>query len=536
MIARAAALCLAFATGTGAVALAARLPDAALTSGVVVGTSGQPTAGAGRLTIPAGTATLACPGPETSVVPDGGRRTPVPGAFSLTAAAAGPDAAHAGLTRLAGDARVAAFSGSGSHLRVLTRDGDPHVPVRLRAAPSGADPTGLSAVQTTLSRAGDRRALLAGSCGGDTSDAWLVGGGSAAGRRGRLLLANPTPAAALVDVLVAGPSGAIDAPAGRGLVVAPGRVRAVQVDALAPGLVRLAVHVVARRGRVAVLLHDSYLRGATPAGADDVPAAAAPSRQLVVPGIVVRAAPAGGTASATVRLVAPGRNAAVVHLHLTGPAGDVQLPGAGVVTVPAGGVVDVPLTGIAPGAYAALADADVPIVAGAAVAAAAPPSGPLRTATADFGWATATAPLRGRVVAALPRPADVSGRTVARAPAVLQLALTSGTRDADVAIRQVGADGRQVRQAIVHVPPARTVAVVLAPAAVALELTVPEGRPVWGGITVQVADPAGPLLALVSLVPPVAAAQDAPVAVADPWLTGPPLPTQSSPTQSSSLP
>jgi hypothetical protein len=237
---------------------------------------------------------------------------------------------------------------------------------------------------------------VAGACAGETSDAWLVGGGSAPGRRVRLLLANPTPAAALVDVLVAGPSGAVDAPAGRGLVVAPGRVRAVQVDALAPNLVRMAVHVVARRGRVAVLLHDSYLRGATPAGADDVPAAAAASRHAVVPGLVVPAVPAGGRTSAAVRLVAPGRDDAVVHLHLSGPASDVQLPGAGVVIVPAGGVVDVPLTGLAPGAYAALADADVPIVAGAVVAATGPATGPVRAASADFGWAGATAPLQGR--------------------------------------------------------------------------------------------------------------------------------------------
>jgi hypothetical protein len=85
----------------------------------------------------------------------------------------------------------------------------------------------------------------------------------------------------------------------------------------------------------------------------------------------------------------------------------------------------------------------------------------------------------------------------------------------------------------VHVPASRTVAVVLAADAAVLELSVPEGSPVWGGVAVQVADPAGPLLALLSLVPSVAAAQDAPLAEADPWLTGQPFPR---PAQSSSSP
>jgi hypothetical protein len=516
VIARAAALCLALATGAGGFAVAQRIPEATGTA-----RAGIAPAGTVRLAIPAATATLTCPGAETSIVPDGGVRAPSPGPFALTAAAAGPDAAHVALAPLTGGRPVAALGGTGSGPRVLRRDGAPVAPLRLRAAPTGADPTRLSAVQTTLARAGDLRALVTGSCAEDASDAWLVGGGTAPGRRGRLLLANPTPAPALVDVLLAGPSGPVEAPAGRGIVVAPGRVRAVQLDALAPGLARLAVHVVARRGRVAAVLHDSHLRGATPAGADDVAVAAPASRHLVVPGLVVPAVPPGGRASATVRLVAPGGEDAVVHLHLSGPAGHVQLPGGGVVTVPAGGVLDVPLPALAPGAYAALADADDLIVAGAVVGATGPASGPLGTAPTDVGWAAATAPLMGDVVFALPRPTDSRSAVVSRAPSAQQLVLTTVTDPADVLVRQVGADGRPVRQGVVRVPALRTVGVALGPDAVALELSVPDGRRVWGGVFVQVVDPAGPLLSLLSLAPPVAAAQDAPPAVADPWLTGP---------------
>ncbi len=138
------------------------------------------------------------------------------------------------------------------------------------------------------------------------------------GRRARLLLANPTPAPAVVDVRLAGPKGPVDVPSGRGLVVAPGRVRAVLLDAAAPGLGQLAVHVVARSGRVTSLLHDSWLRGAVPAGTDDVLPSAAPSRHVVVPGVVVL--PGG---AARLRVAATGSDDAVVRYHLLGPAGDV---------------------------------------------------------------------------------------------------------------------------------------------------------------------------------------------------------------------
>src|SRR4051812_13381144 len=79
----------------------------------------------------------------------------------------------------------------------------------------------------------------------------LGGPAPPAGRGARLPLLAPPPAPAVVDVVVLGPDGPVDLPSARGLVVAAGQARAVQLDALAPGLDRLVVHVVARRGRVA---------------------------------------------------------------------------------------------------------------------------------------------------------------------------------------------------------------------------------------------------------------------------------------------
>ncbi len=223
-------------------------------------------------------------------MPDGARAVPVPGSFTVAVAATGPGAATSELEPLAAPVgatagrRAVVLGAAGVGVREVVAGARPLRPQRVTSDGAGAL---LAAAQVTLARAGDLRGLVTGACPTAVTDAWLVGGGTVPGRRGRLLLANPTPAPAVVDVFVSGPSGPVPLPTARGLVVAPGRVRAVLLDALAPGLERLAVHVVARSGRIAPVLHDSYLRGATPAGVDDVVAAAAPSRHAVVPGVVL---------------------------------------------------------------------------------------------------------------------------------------------------------------------------------------------------------------------------------------------------------
>jgi len=415
-------------------------------------------------------------------------------------------------TRLGGTA----LAGAGD-VRVLARAGDPRGPLRL--APTGSSAGGgvaaerLAAVQVTLARTGDLRGLAAGQCGAATADAWLVGGATTPGRRARLLLANPTPAPSVVDVRLAGPKGPVDVPSGRGLVVAPGRVRALLLDAAAPGLGQLAVHVVARSGRVTALLHDSWLRGAVPAGTDDVLPSAAPSRHVVVPGIVVL--PGG---AARLRIAATGSADAVVRYHLLGAAGDVQPPGPGVLTVPAGGVADVSLRWVRPGAYAAVLDADAPVAAAASMTVTGPPLGPLRTVAADLAWTSGTQPLKGEVAAVVPRPVDSRHSVVTDAPAGARLLLTGGSRAASVVLREADTAGRPVRTLTVAVPPGRTVGVTLTPATAAYLLRVPARSPVHAALVVTVPDPAGLLLTALPLHPAVLAARVAPPAVADPAL------------------
>jgi hypothetical protein len=522
---------LALATAAGGVAVAVGdpwpVPAPASSSGA--------SPDARRLALPAAAPAVTCSGPETSIAPQGSSPSDPGGVVTLTAAADGAGAERAALGPLAsGAAHPAAPSPlAGDGVRVVELGSDVRVPLRLAAGTDGdgteAYKTLLAAVQTTFSRTGDRRGVAAVACPAATTDAWLVGSATAVGRRARLLLVDPTPAAAVVDVVVLGPRGPVDLPSARGIVVAPGRARALQLDALVPGLDRLAVHVVARRGRVAAVLDDSRLDGATPAGVDDVPVAAPPSRHLTVPGVVIPAAPPGGTASAVVRLAVPGAEDAVVHLQLAGPAGAGAVRGSGVVTVPAGSVVDVPLTGPVAGAYAVLADADVPIVAGALVRITGPAAGPLRRSAADVGWTAASLPLAGEALIALPRPVGYGTHGLGPATGITRVTLTAGDAAAEVVVRQVGPRGEPLARSAVHVPAHGTTAVTVQPGAAAVALRTDAGSPVWTGVAVTTPDPAGPMLSLLPIPPPPAPDHATLAAVADPW-----LPAQSS--QSSSLP
>jgi hypothetical protein len=522
VIGRLAAVGLALATAAGGVAVAFRDPWPVPASA----TASSP--GATRLARQALASAVTCSGPETSIAPQGSPPSDPAGVVTLTATADGAGAARAVLGPLGpGATPPAPFAGGG--IRVVQRTADVREPLRL-AAGTDAEQTRLAAVQTTLSRAGDRRGLAAVACPTATTDAWLVGGATSTGRRARLLLLDPAPAAAVVDVVILGPRGPVDLPSARGVVVPPGRARALQLDALAPGLDRLAVHVVARRGRVAAVLDDSRLDGATPAGVDDVPVAAPPARHLTLPGVVVPVAPPGGTASAVVRLAVPGAEDAVVHLNLAGPQGSTPLRGSGVVTVPAGSVVDVPLTGLAAGTYAVLADADVPVVAGAVVRVAGPPAGPLRRSAADVGWTAPALPLTGDGLVALPRPVGYGTHGLGAAVGTTRLTLTAGDAPADVTVRQVGPHGERLVRSVVHVPAHRTTALTAHPSAAAVALRTDAGSPVWAGVATITADPAGPMLTLLPVPPPSPVPDHSALAVvADPW-----LPAQSS--QSSSLP
>ena len=126
----------------------------------------------------------------------------------------------------------------------------------------------------------------------------------------------PTPSRVSLDLY--GSKGAVAADQARGLSVPPrGRI-VLSLDALAPGEVSPAVHVIATGGVVSAVLDDAWIEGATGRGIDDATRSASPGTDLIVPGVDVN----GVTG---LRLVNPGsaeaaRPGAGPHGHRTEPA------------------------------------------------------------------------------------------------------------------------------------------------------------------------------------------------------------------------
>jgi hypothetical protein len=488
-----------------------------------------------------------CPGPETLTVPDGGSAvkpagpvvvgaavvaagaasssSPVAaGAKSGTATGTTAKGARRDVANLAGTALPAAAPG----LALLTVARATGGPVLLHTPP-GASVPAVSSVQLSLGRSGDLRGLAGVACPTASTRSWLVGGGTQAGRRGRLLLANPAATTATVDVTVIGPKGPVPAPGGTGLVIASGAQKALLVDALAPDLTAVAVQVQARTGRVVATLHDTWVRGLTPGGVDDVTPSATASQQQVVPGMSI--APASGMSlpsdpqapgAVAVRVVVPGSSPAVVRVRLLGPGGEVDLPDSGVVTVPAGTVQDVPITGVAAGTYTAVVDADVPILASgllgrtepggqaagtpAGVAAAVPPS--------ELAWAPSVAPLAGRTVVAVPAVPDTetSGHSV---PVSATLSAAAVGKDASVLVTELGADGDTLASSTLRIDAGTAVAHVVAAGTEAVILA-PSSAPVSASLVLQAKDTAGPMITVVPVRSGPTGTGQRPVVVADP--------------------
>jgi hypothetical protein len=493
--------------------------------------------------------TVVCPGPETLTVPEGGRPVRPPGPVVVGALAApvsgaaedrdAPVVNSASLSDLDGRGSVdLPLISRGAGLLVSPREGAGAVRLLSRGEPGTGDATEaplVAATQLTLARTGELRGLVGSGCAVPSADQWLVGGGTVIGRRARLLLANPTAAAVTVDVTVHGPSGHVEAAAGDSVVVAPGRQRALFLDALAPDQQTVAVHVRTHGGRVAALLHDSLLRGVVAGGVDDVVAGSAPALRQLVPGLSVKF-PSGGSVRSpelprdprapganAVRVVVPGQQDAVVRVRLSGPEGENLLPGGGVVTVRAGASVDVPLTGVPEGVYTAVVESDVPVVAGAFVGralagseralGAAPPPG---TPAAEFAWAPSAGSVDGSAAVALPVP-TARGRAGPVQPSAL-LTLMAPRGGARVGVFGWGPGGQGEKVLRIDVRAGCTVTVPVRQGMAGLSLEVEPGSQVVGAVVLTVGDTAGELVSVLGIRPDRPGGAHPPEVVQDPAL------------------
>lgn len=229
----------------------------------------------------------------------------------------------------------------------------------IRAYGDGSLAPGLVADQWGRDPGGRGRGMASTACAPAASQFWFVGGGAIAGRQTRIVLVNPDETSAVVDVIIRGPNGLIDAPAGRGLVIKGQDRLVVRLDVLAPGVTATAVEVLARTGRVGASVDDEQQAGLTNVGTDWVPQAAAPATKVYVPGIV------NGPGARVLSVAAPGGDDAIVNVRVISADGTYTPTERSRIAVPADSVVTIDMAPVLDKRPATLElTSDTPIVAG----------------------------------------------------------------------------------------------------------------------------------------------------------------------------
>ncbi len=342
-------------------------------------------------------ATLACPGQQRV---GGESLRDVAGALTVASGAAPLAALPTSLSSVPTASGTVTVSSGGTDRPLVggvARDEVRTAPVAATSAEpvlvsgAGGLAPGLVGTQTWRHRGDDDRALVVTPCQVPSSDVWLVGGGDGPSRTERVIVTNPGANAVAVDLELYGAEGPVAADQARGLSVPPrGRI-VLSLDALAPGEVSPAVHVIATGGVVSAVLDDAWIDGATGRGADDATRSASPATDLIVPGVDV----AGVT---RLRIVNPGEAEALVQVRVLTATGPSQPAELRAVRVPAESTTDVALTLPRGGAGLRLVS-DQPVTAGAYVE--------RRAATGadrmgDFGWAPATSAVRSTAGLLLP--------------------------------------------------------------------------------------------------------------------------------------
>ncbi|MEV7025811.1 DUF5719 family protein [Kitasatospora sp. NPDC093558] len=202
------------------------------------------------------------------------------------------------------------------------------------AVATGALAPGFTVTQTTTVTEQRGLGLSGVTCTPAGTGFWFAGASTAGDRTDYISLVNPESSAAVVDIKLYGDKGPIDNDAANGITVAPGSSQSILLPTLTKGAVTdLAVHVVARSGRLGAFLHAADGNK----GADWIPASAEPAPTVVLPGL-----PAD-TSAARLVVWAPPEDDADLKIQLSGKNGWFTPAGNESIHVKAGMVAAVDL-------------------------------------------------------------------------------------------------------------------------------------------------------------------------------------------------
>lgn len=265
----------------------------------------------------------------------------------------------------------------------------------------------LTANQTQLVASASANGLAGAACQNPSSDIWLVGGSTATGRESLLILRNPSPVDATVDLQIFGEDGLLELQGLTDIAVASGKSAVLPMSGLAPKAKTFVTHITAKGGAVAAWLQAKSVRGLQASGLDYVSPALSASTSQIIPGIFIRGA-ADGVALASanadyadlaqiIRVFVPGESEANIKVQILGANaktfGTVILQ-----TLKAGSVTDVSISGLADGDYVAVLDSDVPVQAAARLSR----TDKAKVPATDFTWLQAAQAIDGVRVVSVP--------------------------------------------------------------------------------------------------------------------------------------
>ncbi|MET0303556.1 MAG: DUF5719 family protein [Microbacteriaceae bacterium] len=350
---------------------------------------------------------------------------------------AGQDAANASAV---GRPSVSGFASAGDLERetvagAAAPDGGASAPEELRLTPD--DDALVAGAQSQSFSASDLDGFAASSCDEPGSSSWIVGGATTVGRTSILTLTNPTDVDATVELRVLTEGGDVSAPGLSGIIIGPGAQRVLPLAGFARDLVSPVIQIESRGGQVVPFLQQSTLRAIDPGGVDIVGETAAPSTEIVIPGVTLVDVEATARAmaeegyedlGAIVRVAVPGDEPATARVAVTPEGEDVDAATTSEIDLAAGRVTDIPLEEVGDGRFTVTITADVPVVAAARAATAGPPSG--GAPDTDFAWFAGASLLDGDVLVSV--PTGPSARLTLQNP---------GGEDAEVRIARAGGEG-----------------------------------------------------------------------------------------------
>jgi len=267
----------------------------------------------------------------------------------------------------------------------------------------------LAGSQSQAVTSGGLLGLAAAECVEASGDSWLVGGATDVGRTTLITISNPSSVIATVALSIYGQSGPVAASGAEGIVVPPGSQRIISLAAFAPEIVAPVVRVESRGGQVVANLQQSIVRTLAPGGVEIIGETSGPSRNVVIPGLVVASAesvaeiqtePGYMDVETVVRVLLPGDAPTTATVTVTPERGEVD-PTVFDLELVGGEVGQVGLGALDDGNYTVTVEADLPVVAGVRV------STVTDDGTADFSWLGAPEALGDRallVIAPGPSP------------------------------------------------------------------------------------------------------------------------------------